>query len=107
MLSASTLAWRTACCALGGQVASGSLSRLDRSGTLAQSPAAQITPSWPCTCMAALATTRLRWSSGRPASASTGLAVTPAVQMIVSLSYSVPSDSCTWPFSTLCAKVLR
>ncbi len=87
-------------------MASGSSSILVRSGTAAQSPAAK-TPGTPATWRVAVHRTRPRWSSGRVVSPSIGSGRTPAVQMTVSVSNSVPSPNTTWPSSMLLTVVSR
>src|SRR4051812_50195071 len=72
MLRAATGPWRTACCAVGGQVPPWG------SGAAAQSPIAQ-TESSPCTRRYESTGTRPRSSSGRFSSPRIGWALTPAV----------------------------
>jgi hypothetical protein len=91
-LSASTLAWRSACCAVGGEVPWLACS----SGTAAMSPAAQA-PSTPSTRKARSTRIRPRSSTGKPDPAASGDARTPAVHTRVSAANDSPSDSCTTP----------
>lgn len=98
MFSARTLAWRTACCALGAVSLPGSSDV--RSGTAAASPAAQAC-SLPSTASWAVQTSRPRAFSGRSLAARTGWGLTPAVQTRVRFGKRAPSLSTAIRWSQL------
>ena len=81
MLSASRLAWRTACCALGAVVAPVVLGQVGDGGAGRRRPRRRACPR---TCRVASHSTRPRPSTGRSVSASIGLGFVPAVQTRVS-----------------------
>src|SRR6516162_6346015 len=92
MLRASTLAWRTACCAFGAQNSPGRL----RSGTAAMSPAAN-TPGTPMTARSAPTSIRPTGSVGRPDAAPLQRTQRPQAELLIQLGQDPPGRLDQYP----------